>query len=287
MRKFSGLSLMAVILVTAASCRMGTSMFTAKAGGGDLSSQCSVVKDRKQIELRSPALAFNLDTSDGLRAVSLKNKQTGNSINLMGGTELSFDLDAAEDRYWITGWRYNSIQKNPGDPDKEAGLLAGFAKPAFDDRKWQGSVDILPLEFSILAGPQHKWVNSKLERWYVWARTHVFLPEEAKGQKLSLTLGGLGLYDFAYMRVFVNGKEVGVQWAKERWHEPRVFDIGPDSEIYKHLRFDNDNVIALQLHEYRKRSDRLRELDPENIWIVHERMTYSARSNNTSRPARR
>ncbi len=53
---------------------------------------CSVLVVGKQITLQSPAFAFTIDTSDGLRGVSWQNRLTGRTLSLGNGSELGLDI---------------------------------------------------------------------------------------------------------------------------------------------------------------------------------------------------
>jgi hypothetical protein len=90
--------------------------------------------------------------------------------------------------------------------------------------------------------------------------THVFLPPDAKDKKLTLTLGGFGVYDYREMDVQFNGQEVGARHATGRWREPGEFDLGPGSKIYPHLRFGEDNILVIHCREPITRTPRMDEL---------------------------
>jgi len=90
--------------------------------------------------------------------------------------------------------------------------------------------------------------------------THIFLPPEAKDKKLTLTLGGFGVYDYQETEVQLNGQEVGTRHAIGRWHEPGQFDLGPGSPIYPHLRFGEDNILLIHCREPITRTPRMDEL---------------------------
>lgn len=205
---------------------------------------CSLLSDGATAELRSPSFVFTLNTSSGLRAESWTNLLTGTKLNLGRGLDLDFDLDAADRRIWISGWRGAFADEQ-----------ADFARPEFDDSAWTGMSATAP-EYA------HMWDPNIDKRTYR-TRTHVFLPPDAEGKDMSLTLGGFGLYDYREMRVFVNGHEVGVRREDKRWHEPGNFDLGPGSAIYERLRFGQDNIIAAEMSGYTTRTARMDELDPD------------------------
>jgi hypothetical protein len=90
--------------------------------------------------------------------------------------------------------------------------------------------------------------------------THIFLPLEAKDKKLTLTLGGFGLFDYREIDVQLNGQEAGARHAVGRWREPGEFDLGPGSKIYPHLRFGEDNILVIHCREPITRTKRMDEL---------------------------
>ncbi|MCC6442588.1 MAG: hypothetical protein IT210_03910 [Armatimonadetes bacterium] len=214
---------------------------------------CCVVRQGEMVELASPSFAYRMNLSDGLKAHSWENRLTGKTLPLGGHPEIEVDLDVSDRRIFITGWRILPLSGDPCGPDRDEGFLRGFAAPAFNDSSWQGKPTPVSSGFERVA----------LRRDYVWARTHLFLPPDTEGKPLTLVLGGVGLYDFRYMRVFVNGQEAGVRETDRRWNEPGAFDIGPESAVYPGLRFGQDNIIALQLSGLVTRTRRLDELDPQ------------------------
>ncbi len=207
-------------------------------------------------ELASPSFIYCIDISSGLRAESWTNLLTGRKVALGGKPELELDLDAAEQRIWITGWRVRCSHEQRCDPGAELERSRAFAAPEFDDGDWKGAMTVA------LEGAH---TDPRVEDKFYWARTHVFLPASAEDKPLGLHLGGVGLFDFSYMRVFINGFEVGERHASDRWNEPAVFNIGPESDARPHLRFGQDNVIAVQATGYRARTKRMDELDPARV----------------------
>lgn len=197
----------------------------------------SALVKKHHLELHSPSFLFRLDTSRGLRAQHFLNRLTGNVVDLGGGPEVELDLDAADRRLYITGWR-----------GKRADSMRLENRHAldYDDSSWNGNVN-----------PAMFW-HSGESRSY-WTRTHVFLPADCESMPLKLVLGGLGAYDFRFMRVFVNGRALGSRRVRGFWHEPGEFDL---DEIRERLRFGLDNVIALQLAEPMRRTPWLDKCDP-------------------------
>lgn len=211
---------------------------------------CGVLGHGPQRELISPTFTYKVDLSDGLTVESWLNRLTGSALRPGRHPEIELDLDASERRLFITGWRVRQVRASGAEPNRDEGYLKGFGSMWFDDADWPGRVAPLNAEVPLF-------------RDYYWARTRVFLPPDAQGKELALVLGGVGLYDYRFMRVFVNGQEVGVREPHGRWHEPGVFDLGPASAVYAHLRFGQDNAIALQLSGPITRTARLDEVDPQ------------------------
>ena len=207
------------------------------------------------VELSTQDQQLDLNTSRGLRVSAWRNLLTGRRLDLAGGSELEVDVDSAQRRIWIEGWRGKPSQIPLGSPNQEAGYRGGFHLPELNDADWANCMNPTFLV----------WRNPNT--WY-WARTHVFLHGEDAGKPLTLTLGGMGLYDFRYMRVFINGKPAGVRRVQDLWHEPGQFDIGPGSAVHKHLRFGQDNIIALQLARPIVRTGKLDQWDPQGMFSL-------------------
>src|SRR5579872_4851887 len=66
---------------------------------------CRVVQSGTFFELESPAFGFSVDAANGLSARCWKNKLSGLSVPLVSDSEIEVDLDAAEERIQIQGWK--------------------------------------------------------------------------------------------------------------------------------------------------------------------------------------
>ncbi|MFZ1935198.1 MAG: hypothetical protein WCB27_01810 [Thermoguttaceae bacterium] len=248
-RRTAGIVLLATLLL------LGTALVgSAQSEGGNSTAKCTAVRSGSQIDLISPAFVYRLDTADGLKGVAWQNRLTGTRISLGSGAEVEFNLDAADRRLFITGWKMASGQPGFVRPDEEGGYKQGCAAYDFDDSGWYTRTP--PMSYGTPESPE-------LSDYY-WARTRVFLPNDSNEKDLSLVLGGFGLFEYRYMRVFVNGHEVGTRRYSTRWSEPGLFDLGPKSNVHRFLRFGQDNVIALQLAGYKCRTAKLNELDPRH-----------------------
>ncbi|MDO8685602.1 MAG: hypothetical protein Q7J78_02915 [Clostridiales bacterium] len=212
---------------------------------------CYIVDVKDKVKLVSPSFMFTLDTASQLKAVSLENRLSGKTLDLGGGLEFEADFDSADGRIYIGGWKVRDCEKGSIDPNAEEGYVKGYFSPEFYDSKWDGYQS--PVLFEA-----HSYDKSRFK----WARTHVFIPKKYKGQEISVHIGGFGLVDFQYIRVFVNGYEIGARVTTERWHEPGCFELESSSENYSCLRFGQDNIIAVQLTGYVCRNKKLDQYDP-------------------------
>ena len=216
---------------------------------------CQIIRRQGSVSLCTALYRFHLRTYGGLRASSWQNLQTHRRLDLGSGAELQVGLDAAVRRLWIEGWRGTPSQVENSPPHHETGFRQGYWRPEYDDSRWRAAV--APSFFCY----------KQPHTWY-WARTHLFLPDDCRGQDLTLFLGGLGLYDYRYTRVFINGHAAGARRVGNGWHEPGRFDIGPNSATHKHLRFGQDNVIALQLVRPVWRTRKLDRFDKQKaFWL--------------------
>ncbi len=156
------------------------------------------------VELRSSQFVYRLDTADGLRGESWQNRLTGKTVSLCKGPEVELEFDAAERWITIGGWRTAVSQSQPTTPDDDQGFRAGWFRPEFNDSAWRP-----------IGQPACDGVDD--ENAHVWTRTKIALPADAKDKPLTLTLGGFSIFDYRYLRVFLNGREIGVRNAPGRW----------------------------------------------------------------------
>lgn len=214
------------------------------------------------VKLTSPSFVYELDTSRGLAAKSWTNLLTDRKLSLGGGSEFGIDFDAADKRIPIVGWWTCPTNSGPIEPDKEMGYVD--TAYAFDHYEADWTSRPAPLF--------DQWPESPENCNWVWARTHLFLTRDLEAKDMTLVLGGFAMFDYRYMRVFVNGHEIGVRRVKERRHEPGKFALGPGTEAHKWLRFDRDNVIALQMSGFMARTAALDAVDPNHnrqygVWL--------------------
>ena len=210
---------------------------------------CRVTKRGRIVEIRAPQFIYRIDTADGLRGIAWENLLTGKSISLGNGPEVEVDFDAAEQWIPIGGWKMAVSPNKTPSPDKDQGFRNGYYRPECDDAAWR----------SIF---QPAWEGPDDEQTQIWTRAKISLPAEAKDKPLSLTVGGFGLFDYRYLRVFLNRHEVGVRNAPGRWREPLIVDMGPDCKAHEFVLYGKENLIALQLGGCVARLPRLEELNP-------------------------
>ncbi len=233
-------------------------------GGRKLTSgPCRVIERGDELQLIGPAIEVHLDRAADLRPSRWVDRVRDATWNLDASRELSAVVGGSGRRIWITGWRGATSVVGVGAPDDDPGIARGYAEARFDDRGWDG-----------MQSPSHFWYEQDARTR--WARTHVFLPLDARGQPLQLVLGGIGLFDFRWMRVFLNGVPIGIREASGRWRDPGSFDVGPGTLAAEQLRFGGDNVIALQLMGYIARDARLDEADPGQVRLMPLRSQWPA-----------
>ncbi len=228
-----------------------TGCWSAHVHGGK-GTEVAALRQGSRVVLCSPQFRFTFDVSDGLRAATWENGLAGKTLNLGGGSELDIDLDAAERRIGISGWKFARSQEVDGPPAEEAGLRAGFARSDFDDSSWT-AVMTPNGDFAPRTG-------------YAWVRRHLKLPDSDRGKPAFITMGGFGLFDFRHLQIFLNGEPLGSRDPSRRRAGPLTVAVQPGADAYRLLRFGDENVIALQLGRYENRLARLDAVDPEHRW---------------------
>lgn len=217
---------------------------------------CTVRREGSILALQSPHFTLSLETTDALRGLHWHNAITGRTVALHAGDECAVTLDAAEQRITIGGWKATYSTVTEGTPNDDAGYLAGYADPGFDDTSWYG--------VQTAALPHNPWLHATLSQsGWSWARTHVFLPPDGEGKDVTIVLGGNGIMDVHYLRLFVNGQEIGVRETRDRWHEPGVFIVTLGDTTYQAFRFGQDNVLAVQVCGTNRRTAELDAIDPD------------------------
>ena len=224
---------------------------------------CQVIEHGDELRLVGPGVALHLSRAGVLRPIRWVDHIRDATRTLDAAEELAALFAGPGRRLWITGWRGATSFVGAVAPDADPGVALGYAERRFDDSGWAG-----------MQSPSHFWYEQD-ERTR-WTRTHVFLAPEARDQPLELVLGGLGLFDFRWMRVFLNGVPIGIREAPARWRDPGTFDLGPGSPAAAHVRFGDDNVIALQLTGYIARDARLDAADSGQVRMMPLRSQWPA-----------
>ena len=222
---------------------------SADQGRGSQAGPCWAALRESRLELHSPAFTFHLDLGQSLRALSLDNHLTRRRLELEG-PELEADLSACETRIEIGEWRWASGEPDQGRPDADPGYRDEWWRRDFDDTGWQ----------TVTVPPSNGW-----------ARARFALPGVAADRPIFLTVGGFGLFDFRFMRAFVNGREIATRQWGGRWSEPGVFELRPGTPEHRALVWAEDgNVLALQLGGYVERTAALDALDPTHGWSYNK-----------------
>lgn len=118
-RATSGIALVAIgMFLSLSPCRAADVTAGSQSPAG-----CSAVTKEGRLELRSPWFAYSLDMEAALTAQWLENRRTGHRISLDGSTELELDVDAAQQRISITGWKFAGSGGDGLPPDKTWELL--------------------------------------------------------------------------------------------------------------------------------------------------------------------
>jgi len=198
----------------------------------------------QRIRIATSAFAFVCDTSRGLRAVSWTNQLSGKTLDLGLSPEVEIDVDTAAMRIPITGWRCWRFENESTE----------YAAHDYRDAAWQGRTTPIPIVPDV--GNE-------------WARTHVVIPESARGRPLALTIGGCGVYDFGLSRVYLNGHPVGERHARRRWNGFAQIPLPANM-----VRYGGDNVIALQSREEITRTPELDAFDPDGAWSIEQKSTW-------------
>ncbi|MBI4025440.1 MAG: hypothetical protein HY360_10705 [Verrucomicrobia bacterium] len=232
-----------------------------------MSTPCQVIERGRRVALCSSSFALWLNLSGRLRVESWENRLTGRWLVLRDGTEFSCSVDSAKHRIDFPGWRLKEGGPETRSPREDIGAREKWFDPFFNDSPWCGEMTgysrLIPSMLS------RDYETNPSARRYLWARSHFVLPGNAEGKLVSIVLGGYGLGDFNFMRVFLNGAEIGVRRVSGAWREPARFRIERRDRHYRLLRFAQDNVLALQLKEWFTRSEALEKVYPLRAFTMN------------------
>jgi hypothetical protein len=202
------------------------------------------------LRIDNQKFSYELDISaaGSLRAVGITNKITGDHFEFGRRDELRLWIDTAISRIEIKNWKRVNTGPSDTDPDEDPGFKSGYFRCDVDDKQWE--------RFIIPLGSRDR---------YTWARTSFSLPDstgslpDSTGQPVTIVLGGYGLYDSDWMRVFLNGTEILLRVETAHWREPAVLRLDPEDAYYGLLRFGGDNVLAIQMKGYRAETAKLQK----------------------------
>lgn len=131
----------------------------------------------------------------------------------------------------IAGWKFR------GSPD--AGDV-GHAQEYGLKQGWH-AVDQGETGWTAVRVPQ-VWEDHPSSQYtgWEWFRAHVYLPPEAKGHAVIVTLGRVNSRDWTYVNGILVGSDKGDKVFRSYW-------IRPGDETYAALNFGGDNIIAAQV----------------------------------------
>ncbi len=212
------------------------------------------------LKLHAPAFSIRFDTHETLRASSWTNHLRNSTLDFDGAAEIGVELDTARRRVWLEGWNQQFGGREAGDADLDPGFRAGYHRPEYPDIEegWRCSPNMGMLLDMVLEEPAY----------WLWARSRFVLPEELRGEPVTLVLGGFGLGDARHTRFFLNGEMIGERRFSGLAAEPWRCRIEPDSPAYRALRWGQVNVLALQLGDLVTRTPHLEEFDPEHTYTL-------------------
>ena len=197
------------------------------------------------VSVENEKFRWDLDLQT-FKAIGMANKLTGEYCSLGHGEELAVYLDASDARIELGPWKRTVTSKFAGfgstPPERDPGYEKRYFSLEVDDADWETS----PV---VLADPSK----------HVWGRTRFRLPDAA-GRPVHIVLGGHGLNDADWMRIFLNGTEIGTRVESGFWREPRVFRLETGDKAYGLLKFGDDNLLVLQMKGMNAGGERLRRL---------------------------
>ena len=218
--------------------------------------------DRWILENDQIAWEFSLQNRQ-LSSDGFTNKLSGKRYPLRNAKELRLTFSAARNRIEIPWWHCAFGPDNDStSPGQESGLVRGYHTPAYDDNRWNYSIN--PCLPAVTEGgnlPHNQERPAIVYNGYGWFRTNFQLPSDAQGEDVVLNLGGYDQTDWKESWVYVNGVEVGKRSSRGRWRDPAQFRIAPGSAGYASLRFGSSgpNLLALRTHGYDRHFDDLSE----------------------------
>jgi hypothetical protein len=128
-------------------------------------------------------------------------------------------------------WRFSYSINNPQlKPEDELGRVQGFFQPELDDSGWK----------TVRWGAYWQEEPRVKDPGYGWYRQRVPIPSAWKGKILRFELGKISENDWT----FLNGSLIGSMSGKD---VNRTYELEPDDPAYSQIRWDMDNVLAVQV----------------------------------------
>lgn len=191
------------------------------------------------------------------RAAFIANRITGRRFPIHRFAVCRLILDAASWRIDIPGWRFHAGSGTALPPDEEMGFRRGFHCPDIDETGWGHAA---ALNHFPVGGVGYSAV---VYPGYGWYRARLALPAAAAGESVSLVLGGWDNQDWLHYRVYCNGVLAGQASPSGVWHSAPVFRLEPGSDAYRALRFDGENLLAVQARGLDRRTPAMSLPDAE------------------------
>ena len=227
---------------------LGTGLAAAASFYGQASSFGS-----EALSLSNSMLRWDLEVERaGLHARGFQNQLSGRYSSFTRSQEVSLTFSASRHRIEIPWWKWalnRDAAAHPEAPDPR-GLRLGYHLPDLPEESQWGAADNLYLHdvrgAEKPSGPSYGG--------FAWFRQRFLLPDDARGEKIVLALGGYDQEDWSRYWVYVNGVEVGSRESSGRWREPGLFSLEPGSEAHHALVFGGAarNTLAICVRDYDK-----------------------------------
>jgi hypothetical protein len=128
-------------------------------------------------------------------------------------------------------WRFFfSSETSRPDHTRDPGFVNGLWKDQYDDAAWK----------TVRWGAYWQEDPGVAKKGFGWYRARVLIPGAMRGKALRLNLGQVAEHDWSYL----NGVPVG---ETDRADRRRGYIIAPSGAVYRTIRWDQENTIAVQV----------------------------------------
>src|SRR2546423_7598337 len=194
------------------------------------------------ISIGNDAIEGTLDLSGtSAHLAALTNKLTGHHYALRNIDDCTLRFSAAAHRIAIPKWsfRLGSAAAVPHEDDE--GYRQRLYAPDVDVTNWLTAAGLNEYPVGAVG------YTTVVYPGYAWYRQAVVLPEEGRGQTISLVLGGCDDQDWLEYWVYMNGVLIGhAAPGTTRWHPAPHYTLRPGDAAYPVLRFGAQNTLAVQ-----------------------------------------